>query len=108
MSVVKNITDSEFVAEVLEHTGPVLVDFWAPWCGPCKQVLPVLDQMAQELDGQLKIVKINVDEDPEAAQAYGVLGVPTLILLSQQKEQLRIVGAKTKEQLVAALRPHLI
>lgn len=107
MSNVKNITDDEFVTEVLEATGPVLVDFWAPWCGPCKSVLPTLDELSLELDTRLKIVKINVDEDSEAAQAYGVMSVPTMVLLRDKKELIRIIGAKTKEQLLAALSPHL-
>jgi thioredoxin 1 len=103
MSTVKVITDSQFVEEVLESELPVLVDFWAPWCGPCRSVLPVLDQLAAEKADTLKIVKINVDEESEAAQAYGVLSVPTLILLKDKKEVARVVGAKTKEQLIAAL-----
>lgn len=104
MSVVKNITDEQFVEEVLESKLPVLVDFWAPWCGPCRSVLPVLDQLAIEKDGELKIVKIDVDEWSGAAQAYNVLSVPTLILIKDKKEIGRVIGAKTKEQLLAALK----
>lgn len=104
MSVVKNITDEQFVEEVLNSELPVLVDFWAPWCGPCKSVLPVLDQLAAEKAGELKVVKINIDEWSEAAQAYGVLSVPTLILIKDKKEAGRVIGAKTKEQLIAALK----
>ena len=105
MSTVKVITDAQFVEEVLESELPVLVDFWAPWCGPCRSVLPVLDQLAPEMEGKLRIVKINVDEESEAAQAYGVLSVPTLILIKDKKELVRMIGAKTKEQLVATLSP---
>jgi len=103
MSLVKNITDADFVSEVLGSNLPVLVDFWAPWCGPCKSVLPILDEISLELDGSLKIVKINVDEDNEAAQAYSVMSVPTLILFKEKKELTRIIGAKTKDQLLALI-----
>jgi len=107
MSIAKNITDSEFVTEVLDADLPVLVDFWAPWCGPCKSVLPILDDLAAELEGKLKVVKLNVDEDSEAAQAYGVMGVPTLLLIHNKKEVQRIVGARTKEQLLSSIQSSL-
>lgn len=104
MSKVLDITDASFVSEVLDSDLPVLVDFWAPWCGPCRSVLPVVDQIAEEFSGSVKVVKINVDEENEAAQAYGVLSVPTLILIKDRKEAARVIGAKTKEQLIAALK----
>ena len=92
MSVIKT-SDAEFEATVLKDSGPVLVDFWAEWCGPCKQLAPVLDELANEFAGQLKVVKVNIDDNPEAPTRYGVRGIPTLILFRDGKPVATKVGA---------------
>lgn len=98
MSVVKT-TDAEFETTVLKDSGPVLVDFWAEWCGPCKQLAPVLDELAAEFAGQLKVVKVNIDDNPEAPTRYGVRGIPTLILFRGGKPVATKVGALPKSKL---------
>jgi thioredoxin len=85
----------------------VLVDFWAAWCGPCRMVAPVLEQIAAEQDGKLRIGKLNVDEQPASAQNFGITGIPTLILFRNGKLIERIVGFLPKPQLLARLQPHL-
>ncbi len=94
------ISDQTFENEVLKSTTPVLVDFWATWCGPCKMIAPVLEEIAGEKDGQLKIAKLDVDENPETAQKFGVMSIPTLLLFKNGKEVSRIVGYRSKNQLV--------
>jgi thioredoxin 1 len=101
------VNDSNFEKEVLKSTIPVLVDFWAEWCGPCKMIAPVLHEVAKERDGQLVIVKINIDENPESPVKYGVLGIPTLILFKQGKLEATKVGAITKTQLDSFIEQHL-
>ena len=103
MSAVNAITDSTFESEVLKSDLPVLIDFWAPWCGPCKAIAPVVDELAKEYAGKLKVVKMNVDDNPQTPSRYGVRGIPNLILFhgGQVKEQ--IVGAVPKAALVKAV-----
>lgn len=101
---VLDITDSTFEQEVLKSPVPVLVDFWAPWCGPCRSVAPVLEELAKEYQGKLKIVKINVDDNKEAATRYQVRGIPNLILFNGGQSQEQIVGAVPKQDLVAAIK----
>ncbi len=88
-----HVTDAEFEKIVLKSELPVIVDFWAPWCGPCKMVAPTLDKLAKELSGKLVIAKVNTDENPEWAMKYGVQGIPTMLLVAQGKIVHRQVGA---------------
>ena len=90
-------------AEIVEKSSPVLVDFWAPWCGPCRMVSPIVDQLADE-HPELVIGKVNVDEEPELAQAFGVMSIPTLIVLRDGKEAERAVGAMPKSKILALLQ----
>jgi thioredoxin 1 len=100
---VQEINDDNFSAEVLESAGPVLVDFWAPWCGPCRMIAPMVEQLANENAGSAKVVKLNVDEAPGAAGSYGVSSIPTLIVFKDGVAVDRFVGAKPKAQLQEAL-----
>jgi len=102
------ITDSTFEADVLKSTQPVLIDFWAIWCGPCKMIAPLVEQIATEFDGQLKVAKMDVDLNPATPMKYGIQGIPTLLLFKGGKEVERIVGYKPKDYLVAKIKPHLI
>jgi thioredoxin 1 len=101
------LTDQTFDEEIKSATEPVLVDFWAEWCGPCKMVAPVLDEIAQDQAGKLRIGKINIDENLELARRFEVMSIPTLILFRDGEPQLRIVGAKGKGQLLQELHPYL-
>jgi thioredoxin 1 len=100
---VKEFTDANFQSEVLSSSEPVLVDFWAPWCGPCRQIAPLIDQLASENAGAVKIGKVNVDENPSAAQSYGVSSIPTLILFKDGEPKQRFVGMQPKSRLQSAL-----
>ncbi len=100
------ITDGNFAAEVLESPVPVLVDFWAPWCGPCKMISPIVDQLATELAGQARVCKVNVDDDDtqELCNRYNIRSIPTLMFFRGGELVDTIVGATSKENLVARLR----
>jgi thioredoxin 1 len=101
-----DVTDTNFQAEVIESDKPVLVDFWAPWCGPCRVVAPVLEELAGERD-DLKIVKLNTDENPQISAQFQVLSIPTLILFKNGEPVKKVVGAYPKRKLVQELEPAL-
>ena len=94
------VTDASFDADVLNAEGPVLVDFWAEWCGPCKQISPALEEMATEMGGKITIAKVNIDDNPAIPSKYGVRGIPTLILFKGGEVAATKVGAAPKSQLV--------
>jgi thioredoxin 1 len=104
---VTEVSDDNFQAEVLEADVPVLVDFWAPWCGPCRMVAPVVEEIANERTGNLKVVKLNIDENQNTAIAYDVMSIPTLILFNHGEVAKKIIGAYPKRKLEAELEPAL-
>jgi thioredoxin 2 len=102
-----DITDNTFDSEVLSAAGPVLVDCWAPWCGPCRMVAPVLEQLAREYAGQVKITKLNVDENPRIASRYSIRSIPTMLLFNRGEMVNSMVGALPKQEIERHLRPLL-
>lgn len=102
------VTDTSFDEMVMNSETPVLVDFWAEWCGPCKMIAPVLEEIAQELDGQLTIGKLDVDNNPDTAMAFGVMSIPTLLLFKDGQPVERIVGFQPKAQLKRRIETHLV
>ena len=106
MGAVTEVSDNNFQAEVVESTDPVLVDFWAPWCGPCRIVAPHLEELAGERD-DLRVVKLNVDDNPQTAATYQVMSIPTLLLFKNGQVAHQIVGALPKNRLLAELEPAL-
>jgi thioredoxin 1 len=102
-----HVKDDTFADEVLKSDVPVLVDYWAEWCGPCKQIAPVLDDIAQEYVGRLKIAKLNVDENPGTPPKYGIRGIPTLMLFKEGEVEATKVGALAKSQLTAFIDSNL-
>jgi thioredoxin 1 len=103
---ISEVSDTNFQAEVLESETPVLVDFWAPWCGPCRVVAPVLEEIANERE-DIRIVKLNVDENQQTAAQFGILAIPTMVLFRNGAEAKRIQGALPKKRLEAELEPAL-
>ena len=95
----KKVTDASFQTDVLSASGPVLVDFWAEWCGPCRQIGPALEEISDELEGKVTITKLNIDENPDAPSKYGVRGIPTMILFKDGAPAATKVGAAPKSQL---------
>jgi thioredoxin 1 len=100
---VTEFDDSNFETEVLRADGPVLVDFWAPWCGPCRMIAPVVEELAGENSGSIKVGKLNVDDAPNSAQSYGVSSIPTLIIFKQGEVVERFVGVQPKSRLQQAI-----
>jgi len=100
---VQQVSDESFDCEVLKAELPVLIDFWAPWCGPCKAIAPVIAELANEYAGKLKVVKMNVDDNPQTPSKYGVRGIPNLILFKGGQVRDQIVGAVPKAQLIKAV-----
>ncbi|PJG84771.1 thioredoxin [Conservatibacter flavescens] len=107
MSEVLHTSDASFEADVLRSDVPVLLDFWAPWCGPCKMIAPVLDDLAKELGDKVKIVKINIDENQQSPAQFGVRSIPTLMLFKEGKAVATQVGALPKSQLAAFVEKNL-
>ena len=104
---VTEVTDINFQAEVIESDVPVLVDFWAPWCGPCRRVAPVVEEIAKERGEELKVVKLNIDENQKTAVDYDVLSIPTLLLFRHGTVQAKVIGAYPKAKLEEQLEPAL-
>ena len=102
-----HVSDDSFETDVLQSATPVLVDFWAEWCGPCKMIAPVLKEMASEQEGRLKIAKVDVDGNMATARKFGVSSIPTMILFKGGKAIQRVVGYTPKDRLMKALEPHL-
>ena len=103
----KTVTDASFESDVLQAEGPVLVDFWAEWCTPCKAIAPALEQISDELAGKVTIAKLNIDENPEAATKYGVMSIPTMILFKNGERAATKIGAGPKSQLQSWLEEQL-
>jgi thioredoxin 1 len=101
------VTDANFQDEVLKSKTPVLIDFWAEWCGPCKMIAPVVDELAKKYEGKLRVCKLDVDSQPKVTDQFGVQGIPTLILFKNGQAVQQIVGFKTKDQLDAVISRHL-
>ena len=101
------LTDAAFQKEVLASDTPVLVDFWAPWCGPCKMISPIIDEIAAENAGKLKVCKLNVDENQQSAMDYKVMSIPTLIVFKNGEAVETIIGGTTKDALLQKITPHL-
>lgn len=106
-SQVKHVTDATFEQEVLKSDSPVLVDFWAPWCGPCQAMGPVVEELSNDLSGKVKVMKLNTDENPKTAQASNITGIPTLKLYKSGKVVEEVVGAVEKSFLTEKIKKHL-
>jgi len=104
---VNDVSDSEFEATVLQSDRPVLVDFWAAWCAPCRMIAPTVAQVAETYAESARVVKLNVDENPTVSQRYGIKGIPTLILFKNGKEEERVVGATSKEAISRMIDKHV-
>jgi thioredoxin 1 len=102
-----NINDANFKQEVLEESLPVLVDFWAVWCGPCLRLAPTIEQIAKEYKGKLKVCKLNVDDAPKTAASYEIMSIPTLAIFKNGKVVNKFVGALPKAELETAIKPHI-
>ena len=103
MGNVTELKDDDFQQEVLSANEPVLVDFWAPWCGPCRQITPLIEELASENEGSAKVLKVNIDENPQTAQTYGVMSLPTIMVFKDGDVKERFVGVQPKAKLQEAL-----
>ena len=104
---VREVSDSSFEADVLNHGQPVLVDFWAAWCAPCRMLAPTVEAVAEKYASNARVVKLNVDDNPGISQRYGIKGIPTLILFKGGKEEERVVGATSKEAISRMIDKHV-
>ncbi|MFP5462216.1 MAG: thioredoxin TrxA [Gammaproteobacteria bacterium] len=104
---IKHVSDASFEQDVLKSEAPVLVDYWAEWCGPCKMIAPILDEISRDYEGRLQIAKVNVDENNATASKYGIRGIPTLMLFKNGAQVATKVGALSKSQLTLFLDSHL-
>jgi thioredoxin 1 len=107
MSNAIEITDATFESEVLESAVPVVVDFWAPWCGPCRKLGPVLDEVAEELKDKIKVVKLNTDENLKSAKEYSIIGLPSLLVFKKGQAVERLVGILPKSAIISNIEKHL-
>jgi len=107
MGSITQLTDATFEEEIGSAAEPVLVDFWAEWCGPCKAIAPILEEVASEQDGKVRVAKVNVDENPNLAMKFNVMSIPTMIVFKDGVEAQRLVGARGKPALLEALNPFL-
>ncbi|MGQ9525743.1 MAG: thioredoxin [Armatimonadota bacterium] len=107
MSKAVEVTESSFEQEVLQSSVPVLVDFWAPWCGPCRMLAPTVDQIADEFAGRLRVVKVNTDDNPGVAARYQIMSIPTLMLFKEGKPVDQMVGVQPKSALVSRIERHI-
>jgi len=108
MGKITEVGDNNFEAEVLQSAVPVLVDFWAPWCGPCKSIAPIVEEIAVQYEGKLKVTKLNVDDHPATASRYNIRGIPNLLILKAGTVKEQIVGAVPKAKLVSAIDKALL
>jgi thioredoxin 1 len=108
MANIGNVTDADFGSNVLGSETPVLVDFWAEWCVPCHMVSPVVEEIAQEKGEDLKVAKLNIDENPEMTRRFGVMSIPSPILFKGGEEVVRVVGAKPKDAILRDVDPHIV
>ena len=107
-ALINHVTKESFEEEIVKSKLPVLIDFWAQWCGPCRAVAPVLDEIAQEYEGEIRVVKVNTDEQPEMADQFNITTIPTLLLYSNEHEVSRMVGVHPKENIEAFIDEHVL
>jgi len=107
MSEPVHVTDDTFEAEVIQSDMPAIVDFWAAWCAPCHMIAPILEEIAEEYDGQLKVAKLDVDQNPQVATQFGIMSIPTMILFKDGGAVERLMGYMPKERLLEKITPHL-